>query len=67
MDQHDGGAGTPGVDVMQPLAVDRHELAARRHRGFDFPRGVGSEKDQPRNDQGNDQNQRQQDAHVALQ
>jgi len=52
---------------MQPLAVDRHELAARGHRGFDFPCGVGSEKDQPRNDQGNDQNQRQQDAHVALQ
>src|ERR1700687_6379498 len=48
---------------MQPLAVDLHELAARRHRGFDLPRGVGGEPNQTRNDDGNDQNQRQYDAH----
>jgi hypothetical protein len=49
---------------VQPLAIDLDELTARRHRGFDLPRGVGGKQDQTRNDQGNDQNQRQQNAHV---
>jgi len=48
---------------MQPLAVDLHELAARRHRGFDLPRGVGGKPDQTCDDDGNDQDQRQHNAH----
>src|ERR1700740_1879047 len=63
VDHHNDGAAAASVDVMQPLAVDLDELTARRHRGFDFSRGVGGELHQAHHACGTDQDQRQQNAH----
>src|SRR5664279_2265648 len=64
VDHHHGWTRTPGVDVVQPLAIDLDELTAWRHRGFNLPRGVSGEQDQTRNDQEEEQNQSQQNIHV---
>ena len=63
VDHDDRRLGAAGVGVMDALAVDVHELAARRQHGFDARGRVGREPDEAGDDDREQQDQSEKECH----
>src|SRR5204863_8982857 len=66
VDHDDGRLAAAAVDIVDALAVDFHELAARRQHGLDATRSVARKPDQTGDDEREEQNQSEKEGHGKL-